>query len=333
MNLVRAELERLAARRFVQLMLVLLAVAFAVTVATTLAGSHQPTAAELQQANWQVDQIKRENSSFYQECLRTDRGGRPGYPEDKFPADCEEILTWSQPDPLDYLYGVFVFERQITPLVWFLVAFLGLFGFLVGASYIGAEWSSGGMMNLLLWRPKRRTVLLTKLGVLTGATLTVTVLLGALWTVAFWVIGRYDGVTGKVTSGVWQSYGLTGLRGIGLVLMVTAIAFGLASFGRHTAMALGVAIGVGVIAEIGLRIAFGTTGVAFGERFIPSTYVLAWFLKKLTLSDWNSCRFAQGTCNPAEMVVTWQQSGLVFGAVTVVVLAAAFWAIRRRDVV
>ena len=60
MNLVRAELERLTARRFVQLMLVLLAVAFAVTVATTLAGSHQPTATELQQANWQVEQIKRE---------------------------------------------------------------------------------------------------------------------------------------------------------------------------------------------------------------------------------------------------------------------------------
>ena len=35
MNLVRAELERLTARRFVQLMLVLLAVAFAVTIATT----------------------------------------------------------------------------------------------------------------------------------------------------------------------------------------------------------------------------------------------------------------------------------------------------------
>lgn len=42
MNLVRAELERLAARRFVQLMVVLLAAAFAVTVVTTLAGSHRP---------------------------------------------------------------------------------------------------------------------------------------------------------------------------------------------------------------------------------------------------------------------------------------------------
>ena len=37
-------------------------------------------------------------------------------------------------------------------------AILALVGFVIGASFVGAEWSTGGMMNLLLWRPKRLTV-------------------------------------------------------------------------------------------------------------------------------------------------------------------------------
>jgi len=45
-------------------------------------------------------------------------------------------------------------------------AVLALVAYIVGASFVGAEWSSGGMMNLLLWRPRRLQVLGTKLAVL-----------------------------------------------------------------------------------------------------------------------------------------------------------------------
>ena len=60
MNLVRAELERLAARRFVQLMLVLLVAAFGITAATTLANSHRPTAVEVSDAQRQAADARRE---------------------------------------------------------------------------------------------------------------------------------------------------------------------------------------------------------------------------------------------------------------------------------
>jgi ABC-2 type transport system permease protein len=339
MSLAKAELRRLGKRRLTRLVLALLVLGLGGIIAAFSVASHHIGPAERAAAEAGAQRDYEEQLGFHQrmvaECEAAEARGEQV--NDRYPPDCgkgEEFAPrreqfsaeWHLPYQFDFgaQYGVFISV---------LAGIMALVGFLVGASYVGAEWSSGGMMNLLLWRPRRQQVLLTKLGVLLGATLTVTVLLGAVWTLAFWLIGRYDGVTGTVTSGVWQSYALTGLRGIGLVLMVTAIAFGLASLGRHTAMALGVAVGVGVIAEIGLRIVFGTTGVPFGERFIPSTYVLAWFLKKLTLSDWNSCQFSQGECNPAELVVTWQQSGLVFGVATVAVLAAAFWAIRRRDVV
>ena len=80
------------------------------------------------------------------------------------------------------------------------------------------------MMNLLLWRPKRLTVLGTKLAAVLTTLTGVTVVLGALWTLAFWLIGTYRGTTAKVTSGVWQSAGLTGLRALGLILAVGAVA-------------------------------------------------------------------------------------------------------------
>ena len=123
-------------------------------------------------------------------------------------------------------------------------------------------------MNLLLWRPRRLPVLLTKLAASCSAACSaVTVVFGALWTAAFWAIGKFDGNIGKLTSGVWQSFALAGARGVGLVLAVAAIGFGLASLGRHTAMALGAATGVVVVSEIGLRIALPLMQVPFPDRF------------------------------------------------------------------
>jgi hypothetical protein len=66
-NLVRAELERLSARRFVQLMVVLLVLAFAVTAATTLAGSHKPSASELISAREQATEARQSMEARHQE--------------------------------------------------------------------------------------------------------------------------------------------------------------------------------------------------------------------------------------------------------------------------
>ena len=337
MSLARAELRRLGKRRLTRLVMVLLILGLGGIVTTFSVASHRIGPAERAAAEVEAQRDYERQLGYHRQMITEceaakARGERI---EERYPPDCgvEHGPVREQFSAEWHLPYQFDFGAEYGNFISVLAGIMALVGFLIGASFVGAEWNSGGMMNLLLWRPKRRMVLLTKLGVLLGGMFTATVLLGALWTLAFWLIGRYDGVTGRVTSGVWQSYALTGVRGIGLVLMITAIAFGLASLGRHTAMALGVAVGVGVIAEIGLRIAFEIAGVRFGDRFIPSTYAVAWFEKKRTLVDWNACQFTMGECKPAEFVITWQQSGLVFSVVTAVVLAAAFWAIRRRDIV
>jgi ABC-2 type transport system permease protein len=73
-------------------------------------------------------------------------------------------------------------------------------------------------------------------------------------------------------------------------------------------------------------------GAPFGDRYVLSTYAISWFTKEYKLTDWSSCDFVQGACEPKQLVVTWQDSALVFGIGTALVLAAATWLMRSRDI-
>jgi ABC-2 type transport system permease protein len=337
-GLIKAEVRRLAKRRLTRLMLILLVlglgtIGVAFTIASHQIGPAQIAAAEAE-AQRQYEEAVRQHQQMVVDCEAAKARG-----EDitqRFPPNCGDDPQFApQPEWFDASWSLpyeFHFRDQFGIFISVFAGILALFGFIVGASYVGAEWHSGGMMNLLLWRPRRLPVLFTKLGVLLGGVLGVTVVLGALWTIAFWFMGKYDGRTGKMTQGAWESFALSGARGVGLVLAVTAVAFGLASAGRHTAMALGVAIGLGVVSEIGMRIALGIAGVPFGDRWVLSTYAMAWFEKRWELQDFQSCNFTMGECQPDTFVVTWQQSALVFGVGTAAVLAAAVWLMRSRDI-
>jgi ABC-type transport system involved in multi-copper enzyme maturation permease subunit len=213
-------------------------------------------------------------------------------------------------------------------------AILALVAFVAGASYVGAEWSSGGMMNLLLWRPQRVKVLGTKLAALLVGLTALTVVTTVVWTATFWMIASLRGTTAKVTPGVWQSFALTGLRGLGLVLAVGAIGFALASLGRHTAMAFGVAIGVVVIFQFGLGTVLELAQVKFMEAFLIPVWIAAWMQKSIKLEDYNACENTSfsGNCEPATFTITWQMSGSVLAAVVILIVGAAIWTMRNRDV-
>jgi hypothetical protein len=337
MSLVKAERRRLFKRRFTRWMLLFVLLAMGAIVAgtaytTTKIGPAERAAAEAQAVRtaeeWRIQAD--------QERVACQAAKDSGVGTDRFPPDfdCSQIRgpAPGEVDPAWYLPNQFSLKDDFESLIIAAAALLALFGFVVGASYVGAEWSSGGMMNLLVWRPRRLPVLFTKLATALGGVLAISVVLGAAWTGAFWLIARYRGDTSGLTPGTWESFGLTGARGLGIVLALTAIGFCLASFGRHTAMALGAAIGVAVIGEIGLRIALGMAGVPFADRYMLSTYGLAWFLKSWELEDWRVCEWSVGQCEPTALLITWQDSAIVFGTALAISLVAAFWSIRRRDI-
>ena len=235
------------------------------------------------------------------------------------------VIAWhSARGPADR----FVFRAQFEPLIYVIAGLMSLFGFIVGASYVGADWHSGAMMNLLTWCPRRVLVLLTKLATALGAVLAVTVALGAAWTGALWYIASKRGDHTGMTPGVWGSFAWTGARAIALVLALTAIGFGLASLGRSTSVALGAALIVAIVGEVGVRVMLDQVRVPDAGRYLLSSYGAAWLTRSWPASGYPGC---VGRCTGSG-VITWPQAALVLGGVVVLVLAAALWSVRRRDV-
>ncbi|GAA4675737.1 ABC transporter permease subunit [Phytohabitans rumicis] len=318
MNLVAAELSRLTARRFVQLMLVLLIGAGAVTVGTTLATSHRPTAIEWDQAEQQAQVERNRIADTLADCQRAE-------------LDEEYCRQLAERDPRaeDYLYGVFVFKDEIKGLVYFLISFLALFGFLVAASFIGAELTSGGMTNLLLWRPQRMTVLGTKLGTMLGAVLAVSVAATVLYVGAFWTIAEATGVRGDLDADFWSDLGLTLVRGLAFVLFVSAVAFGAATLGRHTAAAVGLIAAYAIVWEIGLRIVLEVTEAGRPDQWVLSSYIGAWMDGRLEFWDSNACR-GFGPCE-GTYELTWVHASAVFAVILIALVGGAFATFRQRD--
>ncbi|MDG4802514.1 ABC transporter permease subunit [Micromonospora sp. WMMD980] len=336
MNLVRAELERLAARRFVQLMVVLLAVAFAVTVVTTLGGSHRPTAIELSRAQTQAAQEVQRLELAHDRCVQIKAGTVTPDENDYVPRDCAQIdpaRSEQLPTASDYLSGVFVFAKEAGPLLYFLIAFLALFGFLVGASYIGADLNSGGVVNLLLWRPRRPTVFVAKLGTLLGGVLALSVLASVAYLSAFWLIGQASGLTGRMGGEFWASLGATWVRGLLLVLFAAALGFAVATLGRHTSAALGTVAAYLVVWELGARLVFQILRVVRPDRFMLSSYLGAWLAGEVRFWDDSACGAGiSGFCD-GSYALGWPSGLVVLVALTGALVAAAFVVFRRRDLI
>ncbi|MET8231036.1 ABC transporter permease subunit [Micromonospora sp. NPDC005298] len=337
MSLFRTELRRLTKRRFTRYMtllglLVLAAVVVGVFFTNQKIGADQLAKAE-RQAEQQYQEQVRWSEQERSACEQAKKAGTAS--DGRYPDDCSMISAPSreQIEAEWFLPSTFNFRETFDETLVPFAAILALVGFVVGASFVGAEWSTGGMMNLLLWRPKRLTVLLTKLAALLTGILAVTLPAAVLWFAGFWAVANFRGSTEKMTSGAWQSFALTGLRGVALVLVLTTIGFALASLGRHTAMALGGVVALMVVGQFGLGILLSMASVKFAEAWLLPTYALAWMTKTVTLQNWDSCNATYyGECKPETMDITWQQSSALFSIGVVVILGAALWAMRRRDI-
>lgn len=337
MSLYVTELRRLGKRRFTRYMtliglLVLAAVAVGTFLTNERIGPEQRAAAERQaQAQYQ-EQVR----YVEQERVACERAEAAGEPKDgRFPDDCSAITPPSR-DDFDarwYLPSTFDFRENFGATLSTYAAILALVAFVVGASFIGAEWSSGGMMNLLLWRPKRLTVLLTKLAALLTGVTAVTLLGAVAWTAAFWAVGSFRGSTARMTGGVWQSFALTGLRGFALVVVAAVVGFALASLGRHTAFALGGVLAVGVVGQFGLGVVLALADVKFPEAWLIPTYGLAWMSKQVKLENYEACNFSVSSgCEPDTLTITWQHSSVLLAVGLVLALGAALYTMRRRDI-
>jgi len=316
-SLLRAELQRLWSRRFVQILTVVMIAVFGVTVAVTMASSRQPLPGDWANAVQQANANNEVHQQLYAECVAAQQPGAPAIEKAKYPGPCRLLVD----QPEDFLYDTYVFHTSIRPLVGFLAAYLALFGFLIGATFIGAELTSGGATNLLLWRPERVRVLGAKLGVLLGSIGAFSVVFSAVYVATFYAIARATGYVGGVDSAFYGDLTLLVVRGIGLALAVTAISFGVATVGRHTAAALGLLTAYAVVWEGGARLIMEVLDSRPEDPWFLSTYVAAWMIGQVEYYvPYDTYEF-----------VYWWHGALVIGGLVAVVLGTAFTTFRRRD--
>jgi ABC-type transport system involved in multi-copper enzyme maturation permease subunit len=119
----------------------------------------------------------------------------------------------------------------------------------LGASFIGADWHSGTVPTLLTWEPRRIRVILAKLAacvaLLFALVIALQVLLGGALALAAALRGTTEG-----TDAAWvrETVGVA-VRVAALSSIGAAIGFAIASVARNSAAALGVGFGYIVIVE------------------------------------------------------------------------------------
>jgi ABC-2 type transport system permease protein len=334
-SLYKAETRRLTKRRFTRWLvlgslLVLVAIAIGMAFTNQKVGPDQIAAAK---AKSEAD-FQEQSASAVADRQRCEAAKGTAAASD-FPPDCAQMYTPTRED-FDYRWNMpatFDFRDKFGDLVTAFAAVLGLMAFVIGASYVGAEWNSGGMMNLLLWRPQRLRVLGTKLLALLVGLAALTVVAAAAWTGVFALIANLRGSTASMTSGAWQSFAIMEVRALVAVLVAGAIGFGLASIGRHTALALGAAVGVAVVLQFGLYVVLSMAKVKFAEVLLLPLWAAAWMKKSFEIQDYNSCDFSgYNGCEPAKLTLTWPMAGGLMAIAVVLVVSAAMWTMRSRDI-
>lgn len=328
MSLVRAERRRFAKRRLTRWMVVAALILLGLVVTGTFFSNHKPTPAVIAQAeadaqrNYEatVADFKRQK----ERCEATPTTEECNYYMNaEVPPRSEFKAEWYMPSSFD-------FKESYAELLVVWAAIIAMIGFVLGASFVGAEWASGSMMNLLTWRPKRTGVLATKFGVLLSWMTVISVGTLALWTGALWLTAYLRGSNAGMTEGTWMSFGLAGLRGLGMILVFCAVGFLLASIGRHTGLALGAALAVVIVGQVGVSIVLGMAGVKFFEQYLIPVHFYAWMNKSVTLESYP--RTCTGMCEPEKLIVSWGETGSIAAGVVVFLLVIAFWQMRRRDV-
>ncbi|HET9871658.1 MAG TPA: ABC transporter permease subunit [Propionibacteriaceae bacterium] len=320
--LVAAELNRLRSRRLTLITLLVVVVAaglfqFAVHSAVSPPSAEELAAAQtqLERDLQQYEKDKEVNAAAEQDCL--DQGGRP--------EDCD-----FKPRLEMYVSPAVPFAEIASQALTFAAVFAGLGVFLVGASSIGAEYTSGSISNWLTFVPQRWKVFTAKaLAMVLGAGLAGTVVVGGTLAVTAVLASSND-----LDLAGGRALIASAARGVGLVVALGLVGYGIALIARHTAAAMGVLVGYGLLTIV-VNILFNVLpALQRVKQFLPENNLLAFLNKGHSYTDFYPGVGVDGEgFSSVERTISITQGGTYWLLLTAITLAAALLIFRRRDVV
>lgn len=341
--LLRAEARRFVSRRFIRVLLTLVAIGYLAGALWASTQFSKPTAQVMADASARRDAIVAENNQWRQQCLtETPRSGVPvapgsgrssavAVPSDMGPEDrCGRPMTADEFGPINNFIDKPMFNLASNgPDGLLLLGFAGAaVAFLLGATFVGAEWSSRSLVAQLFWAPRRLRVMGAKLAVLSGAA----VVFGGLLQTAGYVENRWlassRGST-VVPKGFWGDYWAMAGRGVLFTLVAALVGFALANAIRNTAAALGIGFVYFAIVESVIRAfkpawqqwLFTDNAVAFVTQEKYTIY-------REGLHRDETGRLVQGSY---EQVVTHAHAGMVLATVAAVLVAIGVILFAKRD--
>lgn len=323
-SLLRSEAHRFRSRRFIQVVLALAVVGWIVITGIALTQYGNPGPAEIERAEQQIAADIAMSEQSRQECL--DLADIPeGTAPDVFcgPEQTRENydLAWYL-DKAPFDFAAAGFDGALT--------FAGIgavVAALVGATWIGAEWSTRSLVALLFWVPRRMQVMAAKVVVLVGAAALIGVVAQAGWLAMSGILRAVVGLDADLPEGFWSDLLQTQARGVLLTVIAALLAFGLTNLVRNTGAALGIAFVYLVIVENVVR--------AFRPLWQP--WLLSQNALGLVQNDGSTIVIygdqpdANGMVEMTEYYLGHLQSGIFLTLLTLAVVAIGAVLFAKRD--
>jgi hypothetical protein len=203
---------------------------------------------------------------------------------------------------------------------------VSLLAFMVGTSFIGAEWAAGTLQALLFWEPRRERVLLAKMAGLSVAVAVASFFFQMVELGISFLTATFRGTFTGTSAHFYREIFLTSGRLAGLAVFTALLAFAIAGLTRHTAAALGVAFAYFAILENVLR--SWRPGWA---RYLVSNQFAALVEKRLLLEGPVRAT-ADGFVEGKVFVLTMGRATLTLVCYLAIALGAMTLLFTRRDV-
>lgn len=237
---------------------------------------------------------------------------------------CDEGPVWE-----DWYWEEPTFAETAPGILPLLALPFAFAAFLVGVSFVAAEFSTGSMGNWLTFEPRRTRVYLSKMAAAAVAVLPAALVACAVTVLGAWAVHGVNDHVGEMTSEIWTEVVVSGVRVTLVVVAMAVLGAALGTIVRSTAAAIGAVVGYVVVVEaiIGSLV---TDLQPYLLRLNLSAVIDG---EALYYVESCSSDGGQQVCDYVEKSVSLTQGAVTMSALLVVAVLVGWATFRRRDVV
>jgi ABC-2 type transport system permease protein len=323
-RLTKVELRRLTARRLTMIGVAGLFLITALLLIATWFDARPLSAAEQQQAERQFQLAHKDWVDHAAENRTQCEADWKTQPDPK--PTLEDMCSYPEPKLVDFGKPPAVYDQIMPNLLQGSSYFLAFAAFLIGASLLGAEFSSGAIGNWLTFEPRRLRVYGSKLLAAATGFIPIAAVVLAVVLLGTFLIVDHLGDTSGTTSKTWGDLSAIGGRAVVTTALAAALGCVAGLLLRHTAAAIGLVMAYLVLAE----------GVfaAFLEKAQPWLVKVNFdaFVRHDAQYYVTECKTGSYNCDYVQKTLSFEHGAWYLAILAVLAIALGGWVFHRRDV-